>query len=101
PVHRTVTARRTGTAHPSGPPPAAARPASPQALRRLLADAGEQVVLEDAVAADVTDQAAGELVVLGRPGLLLDLHGDAEPEPVRVDLGGVRPQRLVPHREVL
>ena len=58
---------------------------------------GEQVVLGDRR----LDVAGDQLVVLGAPGLLLDLARDHEPRAVGVDLGGVRQQRLVAHAEVV
>src|SRR6185369_8073774 len=62
-----------------------------------LPDAGEQVVLRGAG----VDERAGELELFGRPGGLLDGERHPEPETVRVDLGRMRLQRLVPHAEVV
>src|SRR5689334_22987439 len=63
----------------------------------IVADAREEVVLGEGS----VDQRGGELVLLGRPDLLLDLHGDLEPAAVGVDLRGVRDQRLVTDLEEL
>jgi hypothetical protein len=51
--------------------------------------------------ASTCTSSASQLEVLGRPHLLLELQRHAEPEAVRVDLGGVRPQRVVADLEVL
>src|SRR5262245_42636953 len=68
-------------------------------LRALdrLADAREQVILGQRG----IDQGPGELEILGRPHRGLDLLRDPEPEPFRVDLGGVGLEGLVAHREVV
>ena len=50
---------------------------------------------------EVSTNGPDQLEVLGRRDLELDLPRDGEPEAVRVDLGGVREQRLVADPEVL
>src|SRR3546814_9358508 len=60
-------------------------------------DAGEQVVL----GLGGLDQALHQLELLGRPDLLLQSQRHREPVPVRIDLGGVGEQGLVPSREEL
>src|SRR5262249_60216040 len=58
---------------------------------------GEQVILRDRA----VDERPGQLEVLGRPGLALDLLWHPEPEPVRIHLGRVSAQRLVTQLEVV
>src|SRR5437870_2933907 len=60
-----------------------------------LTHAGEQVIFRHCG----VDDRAGQLVVLGRPRLELDVHGHMEPEAIRVDLGGVCAQRVVAQLE--
>src|SRR5215467_2340766 len=62
-----------------------------------LAYAREQVVLRRLA----VDQGPDQLEVLGRPDLALDVQRHPEPPAVRVDLGGVRTQRLVADLEVV
>src|SRR5689334_21561209 len=57
----------------------------------IVADARKEVVLGEGC----VHEGLRELVLLGRPDLPLDLHGDLEPAAVGVDLRGVRDQRLV------
>src|SRR6266511_3968846 len=69
-----------------------------QSLRaHLLGDAGEQVVL----GRGAVHEGAHQLVVLGGPDLPLDVQRRLEPEPVRVDRGGVGPQGVVAGLEPL
>ncbi|EGJ77056.1 putative mycothiol conjugate amidase Mca [Streptomyces sp. Tu6071] len=63
----------------------------------IVTDARKEVVLGEGR----FDQRLRQLEVLGRPDLLLDLHRDAEPAAVRVDLRGVRDERLVADLEVV
>jgi len=58
-----------------------------------VGDAGKEVVLRGRR----VHEGRHELEVLGRRHLLLDLPRHREPEPVRVDLGGVRDQALLAH----
>src|SRR5262249_18481820 len=60
--------------------------------RDALADPGEQIVLRDRA----VHQRPGQLEVLGRPHLALERQRDSEPEPGRIDLGGMSEQRLIP-----
>ena len=53
--------------------------------------AGEQVVLRQSS----IHHRPGEVIILGRPGRLLDLQSGRRTSSLRVDLGGVRDQRLV------
>src|SRR3954463_7826587 len=64
---------------------------------RGLPDAGEEVGLRHGA----VDQRAAQLEVLRRPAPPLQLQRHVEPEAVRVDLGGVGPQRVVADVEVL
>src|SRR5262249_477204 len=60
-----------------------------------LPDASEQVVFWKFS----IHQRPGEVVILGRPRVPLDVLRAGEPGALRVDLGGVRQQRLVADAE--
>src|SRR5215217_924850 len=67
----------------------------PSLRAHVLAHPGEQVILGSATLHERADQ----LVLLGGPDLALDLQRGPEPGAVRIDLGGMRPQRIVANLE--